>query len=160
MLFYHKSLRFFFVSSTFVLTHDIFLFTKTGISFNGNPTTSRWIGRFHSSLRMGRPGKKKIMKIQLDSHYHLFIFFFKPSKVTIWHTFLECYTQKFFYKNANKLCRQQTIFLQERISSQVASSDESSLGNIKSPKSWRLLETTFLPSSAFCLFSYLVQRSY
>ena len=58
VLFYHKSLRFFFVSSTFVLTHDIFLFTKTGISFNGNPTTSRWIGRFHSSLRMGRPGKK------------------------------------------------------------------------------------------------------
>ena len=34
--------------------------------------------------------------------------------------------------------------------------------HIKSPKSWRLLETTFLPSSAaaFCLFSYLVQRSY
>ena len=36
---------------------------------------------------------------------------------------------------------------------------------IKSPKSWRLLETTFLPSSsAFCLFSTifsdLVQRSY
>ena len=60
---------------------------------------------------MGRPGKKKIMKIQLDSHYHLFIYFFlKPIKVTIWHTFLECYTQKFFYKNANKLCRQQTIF--------------------------------------------------
>ena len=79
---------------------------------------------------MGRPGKKKIMKIQLDSHYHLLFFLKKPSKVTIWHTFLECYTQKFFYKNANKLCRQQTIFLQERISSQVASSDESSLGNI------------------------------
>ena len=29
----------------------------------------------------------------------------------------------------------------------------------KSPKSWRLLETTFL-LSAFCLFSNLVQRSY
>ena len=76
------------------------------------------------------------MKIQLDSHYHLLFFLKKPSKVTIWHTFLECYTQKFFYKNANKLCRQQTIFrfwqlcIQERISSQVASSDESSLRNI------------------------------
>ena len=36
------------------------------------------------------------------------------------------------------------------------------LGFFKSPESWRLLETTFLPSAAaaFCLFSYLVQRSY
>ena len=35
--------------------------------------------------------------------------------------------------------------------------------DINSPKPWRVLETTFLLlllSAAFCLFSYLVQRSY
>ena len=51
---YHKGLRLFLISSTFVLIHDIFLLSQTRIPLNGDPTASRGVSGFNGSLRMGR----------------------------------------------------------------------------------------------------------